>query len=1015
MITQEQFNGGAKYQNVGSNVQLYLNSERLQYLHNASGSSKDITLPAVANRAQSNQLGLWFCILLDSTSSNNMVLKHSDGTTMTTLTPNSLVYVYLYSISGEKWFVSALVTPNTTRTYGIASNSGFPSEDVDPEYDPFCFEGSDCELADAEPLNGRDGRPTVLAPMFQDIALTAKNQYREAIRAADLVMPNKVILRINPGCLNQDMTHPLSGTTLSDEATDKFNNDGNPHVLNYLGTGHGVSRNPYHLAISGTAPGPYGWTASTVNVKRHIWEKLINYTVASTGASHQLRFRFVMEHTVNPEPVFDRAGGGGQEDTDVGAHGAIFMVYVFCNELLTSFVDGDAWQALNDSDPTTTYTLNDPMVSGLFTSSSREYDKYCHPQMLCAALLPTSMHSPVGSKWVPLHDRKFYHAIDDDPNGPGSKLAHNREADYLLDNGAPWTISFPNTGGWSVDNAFRNVAFGRFVSAMNGRAMTLGGDLPRSKLVEWLCWENQLESGTTYFLPQSPGWDEAVGVLDLTHGNCGVIVVPIDCKNQDSDKPSDSNNWYLDPTACWGHPDEPFEGVGGSHRCFKNFDGPPTGSETGLLTQCCTKLDYQRAELVEKCTREFAQFGPSCIPIDSWCRDTSWYLTQRVMYVDDYNYYAGSTSDGRNAIWTRILPDPDRADYSYAYDSANIGDWVDELGTWAKAGTVTVSTVSGANPVRAAWLYEPSGWGNNNDVIISASIKKVRHKSHGVLAKASNVSGVIYGYGVHTTPVTPGGSPTDVTVQVCKYNGTGKHVLATATISGVTVDDCSILLYVQGTSITAKVTPSGGSDTVLSVEDREFVSGWPGLYTEATSTGNIEFGYLSVADFSINFLSITATVTPNQISVSFPPALSYAYGKCADNSGNGGCGALPECNCTYWYDVKYGQYTTMKPLDTLDIVPKTNNASGSCVNGGNPTWCGGPIPDCCTVTVCGGTRTTGCNVCPTPFAALSFCVIQGCTPTKDEVDPSLESLIPDPEPKMCSGITYWVAGTITCS
>lgn len=1023
MLAESKFYGGAKYTNIAAAVQLSDNSERVQRFHNVSAGTQDVTLPInLPTYHKTVKGGFWYLIYLDSTSTKSLNIKYVKGSTFTlvTLSPGDAAFVWMTS-SAEDWAYEVR-TMGTSRTLTHSASAGIVKDARDPQYDPFCFEGDDCALAQADPLNGQAGNDTVLAAMFQDIPAYAKNQTREAIRAADVVMPNRVVVRLDQGCFAIDPLFPNT-KELSEEFYNKLFNNGNPHILDYVpvasgGDIGGTTRNPYHMGWFYNYPNS-GFTWDTnQSVVRRMWRKTINYTVEDTGVAYSIEIRFTMEQAMASMPVFDRCGGGPTNDHDSGAWGALFHLSVFATEIMPAWVEGNAFQTYGSADINLHFTKNDPIVNGGWHGVDTIDKKFFHPQMAMFAMLPTTWHSPCGRNWVPPHDRAHYHRLNDNPLAEGTGKAHNREKAYNFDNGAPWTTSFPYQG--SPGTAFNNIVFGHTIGTTHGRGMSLGGDLPRSKPMEWLCWENGLGAGKTFFKPNKPGWNEAQGVLDVLNGNCGRITLPIDCfGNQDSEGPSADNKWHLDPHPCLGHPDEPFMAYGGSHKCFRNYDGGVANGGSGDETQCCITLSYQTAESAQRCTRTFNTYDKNCNQVEEHCTDTAWFWAQRVMYLDDYTYVAEGNQSVRQASWRRILQDPDQFDFTHAVEASDTY-MVAERGTWdITTNTAKVTAVAGTYAVRAALLYErtsgPNTWTNNRDCIVTVHLKKTKQKSHVVLVKAQKdgATGIIYGYGLNIVPVSPGAGTTDLTCQLVKYKVDGtKVVLATATITGATSDDCDVSLEGWGTDLIASITPSGLGTTLMSAWDKDFVAGWPGVGTEATSTtgSDVWFTTLSIEDTSVDFLDITGYIGPNIVGITWPEELTFGYNKC--NLESEPCGTDPYCNCIYWYDSKAQILSASGPNTGHDIKLRSVGPSG-CVDGDNPTYCGGNSPKCCEYDICGDARFYSCSTCPPWFPAISFCFPQQCSVPKDYLDPDCDGY-QETKPRMCAGITYWYGVSVVC-
>lgn len=298
MITEAEHHGGAVFTSAHQ-VTLYMNSARALNYGATSGAAPYIMLPSAhEHQIDPGAMGGPKFIIFNTgplTPELRRPLPAGGYAVVGTIAATTGVAVVDLVDGPTNLWVKVARTRNT----GAVNHTAFTlaaNATTDVTYEPFCFVGTDCELADTVALDGTGGRDMVIAPMFQDIAKVAQNGSREPIRASDVVMPNKAVLRIRPGQFVPDPLHPLAAVTLSQAFWDAFENGGDPHILTYLGTNATqYSRNPYHTRGKGATFLGFAWDQPAfpgVPVVRSIWEKIV------ARADGNLRLRFQMEHTV---------------------------------------------------------------------------------------------------------------------------------------------------------------------------------------------------------------------------------------------------------------------------------------------------------------------------------------------------------------------------------------------------------------------------------------------------------------------------------------------------------------------------------------------------------------------------------------------------------------------------------------------------------------------------------------------------------------------------------------------
>ena len=687
-----------------------------------------------------------FAIWRDGAGHNPTIRTNSYGTgspgsAVQVMSTNNTVYIVsLVDAATDTWTVetssiNSILSPTTVGSLTIDAPV------VKEAFSPFCFEGTPCEFLrdqDNVPLDGAGGRDHVCVPFFEDPQFMVKTTYqnRDPVRAADLYMPKLVYLSITDGEFTEDTNHPLNGVeSLGSEFYDAlYGREGatadnpdakNPWVLEYDSSEDGTldSSNPYHMRASGSPT--LSWTHSTgsgVPVYKYVWKATKTYGPPEEPDKYTLEVRLVAEVSLGGSEITsaNTAGQpqGGIPSLDYGVLGTLFSFYVFTDEIEPTWVDGVSTFQPNGFSGAHAFTRDDPFVAAnaAGVGLGGGDDKGAHPQLVAAALLPTSLHAP-------------------------ENLAHRATVDYAtlynweearkLLGGSPWT----DHGGACTQTTIRytdaedfngiayNTVFGSTVGFNRFRPMTLGGDFPASSPVEWLCWENGRGQGTFFLQPANPGWEEECSRLTLT--NSGEVAICVnDGDNSDSD---DGFAWTSPATpACFGNQAEPFDGEGGSHQAvlgpgnsgahlppFADFltNGPDVYNADSSYG-CCFRLgrgqnpNSSRTQVVghSYCILETTVHGEPqpasnrCEIVDGDCNVIGTYWARARFGLESYSLPFSADWE----FWG-----PDEESVGVRDFSGSEGTWSGRIGTIGQSSqTFTVTGTGGSSAVRAMEEYD---------------------------------------------------------------------------------------------------------------------------------------------------------------------------------------------------------------------------------------------------------------------------------------------------------------------
>jgi hypothetical protein len=1060
VIPESLIYGGAKFTTISSTVMVAMGSGRVQKFKNTSGASRDVVLPPPSRFRVDQCGGVTWYVLNDSTSTSSIVLKYAraDGSqvTLATLAPSSNASVLLLSVgpavTDEKYIYLAR-TKNTQRasvsgTRGAISNPASVGSMIPAD----CFEGGNCERAKSlgnAPLDGRDGRALVLAPMFYN-SCDALNSKREPIRVADTTMPSVVVVGFASDEFEVDAVHPLGSSGLSDEFFVALYNNSRPHGLPYTGTAHGRSDHWHHVRYNSSGMNWY-MKPGGLDVRRHVWSKTIPYGPVDNPTMYNLELRYVIEHTVNPEPVLPDDGSiptytssrirqfhagpdnyledidghfiskgfsvgmqvrvsgftgggyngiatitslsaylmglsvtlttdefgepvtigplyggvGGVNDTTYGANGSLAMVYAFTDE-----VSGAAYTPVGAGAPIT-FTRDNPCVWGDADGIGEgQDDKFCHPQLCIASNQPTLFQAPCQSNYVPIIDRE---------QTTEGTLLRNKSYCYEVGNGAPWCTCNNSPNAISALYGIKgNVVFGDVYCA----TMTTGGGITSSLPTEYVCIENGAGVGRTLLKPTRPGWDDDCGTLDVATGSSMTIAVcvgPNDCA--DTANCDGGKAWpRRELVGCAGHPDEPFDGVGGTHECFHN------GVTT--VTNCCTSIDNASTVGREACVRTRTTYDASCSSTGTTCESTILSTVIELM-LEDYDYSFGSPT-GRAMSWIQYRPDPTHPARDYTYASTNVGDIVQEIGTWTfNVGSIDVASHAGHTAVRALIRYNPTSpttwdWYGQQQTV---TINKLQLGSHGI-GCGVNGGAEFDGYG-GITKVT---GVNQITAEL-NYYAAGSYTTLASVVINTAATSALAVWRQHGSSLSFSVTPAGGSLHTITANHCALVNGQqaPCLFSEDTSGTNVQFDDdWTIVDLVRDFVEVSAALTSTTSSVSWNVKASDHYGTCGD-SHQFWCGGA------YHTDWSESLQSYLSPPSVGAItMPNCPSTSGT-----NPTVLGGSLPDCiCGYLFCTSPPSWSCPDCPGPYASVDLQLPTGCG---------------DGSASMCGGFSYWTYSFIVCT
>lgn len=736
-----------------------------------------------------------------------------------------------------------------------------------------CHEEDDCEdpepPTDPEPPDDpwepgdecENGTATV--PMYFDLTQTW-NSGREPIRAGDLNLPDEFVVNIKNG-FEIDATHPQAPGSLSDELIDALFR---PHVMAYAGTlTRSGSRNPYHYKITGT--GPYNWDtggASEAVEDSPYWESVVNYTVDET--EYTLTVRLYVEWV-------DQTDAGG--DSGDGAWGAMFVLWAWTDEI-GSYTEDTNYAPFDDI----AFNFADPFVGGLYESEAAA-NKYAHPLALFMAMCPTTFHVPIGYDFHSLLDRDQY--------------LHEC---FASDPGAPWSNG-------TITDAFDNACFGEDVGSVSKRALGALGGWTSSEFFNWVCVENEAGSGMTILKPTRPGWDEDTATL--TPGSADISI--------DLCTPPQT---AIDP--CVGHPDDPLEGRGGTHVCWRDDSLDDATEWICLSTTAVTRVTVN-----EKCLSITGQWDGACDLTEVDCDVSTLTTNFNNVTVEDYGYNFGGSQSARFIDLRQYEDDPDyvrqnwpqvECDTAGSYWDDDVGSSVDSIADCGgdPVGEVDCTPTTGKT-VNLVVAYDPPSVSSIEDGSIGCEV---------TLASDDQV-------GLGMRVATSGGDITEGYVGI--VDETNQKVilyLVDGTDSLSVIDEVNAVIP-TGVALTLTLT-SLGHDHTFRVMSGETVLGTASVTGECTYQSGGEPAVVSLSDSAFtaedvttsdnNWQKLTVAGDINdtaELVSSANDKLCKGYTSTCEGCDPEDCpGALPPCNgpCS----------ATCKSIDGVYSVTYSNYPSG---------------------------------------------------------------------------------------
>ncbi len=895
MITEEAFYGGAEYRAFGTSVVLPPGAKRVQRLV-PSTSGLLVTLPAAAFRTQ---LGSPHFVLINK-GAHSLSIRDGDvtATVLAVLPANGVAKIARVRSSGTYSWKVRLYTLNTGRTAGRAARGTVGNIVPAPRtYTP------DCTLDICEVTEGLASPLSI--PMFMN-SCEARNSYREPIRGADAAQPAKMFLKILSGMARRDMLHPWNiFHPISQECMDALVKSEGWHHLEYVGAiASSTSRHWHHMRLQDGGT-PAWWMPvypSILDVTRHYYQVLIDYTL--DDATFTITLRASIEWS--------------DFDNEHGAYGAIINFYAFTNEAYSSFADGNSYTPAGAVAPIV-FSKADPCVAGITTGVDDPSAKFCHPQLLFAACVPTTFEAPCGGQKVPYGQDRFAYC-------------------YSEDNGSPWGT------GSGINSSFRNVVFGDLdPGAGDGAAaMTLGGDVPTSSVFEWTVLENGGATGQTILAPLHTGYSETAGNIDLL-GGTDLVFRWCDPGQEDE---------AVDP--CDGHPDGKMGGEGGTHKCWLSADDPsyvciPTDGAATIFAnrQCMTSTVVFGDDLG----------GGDCDIVNTTCA-ASVKLFSYTGEVSEYFYNFHGAASSRTLTFTGLYTDPSYTPSNFFIDTDGTADLSDEIGTVGYATTVaTFSAVSAGNNVSGFLAFIPAI--DLLDAIVTATAKTGTSTiPHGLGGRASVSGGDYTGYAAFVVP-----SPTPGAAAVRLYEVTADTLTLLNETVGLTITgDVALSFTTAGARITfawSSPTAAFSAGSIYADNCSYQASGFYGAICGGAVTGAV-FDHLHVTDTSIVQVSVVSIISADPTAnTTIDGALTTAADLewCPDSFTTGCSGTGGECNCVSLTRTIYASTTDGATSDSN--VTAADGAAPAVDCSGCP---GGICPDCPPEFVmCGLRLPLGCT------------------------------------------------------
>lgn len=745
-------------------------------------------------------------------------------------------------------------------------------------------------------------------------------------RAADLRMPSTIEITIADE-FSADSSFPITeGGGVSAELLAALPGT---YRVEYQEQIDGVSWHWHHLRlVDPSAVLFFEHKGDLCSVVRHRWRASKSYQGASSIET--INVDFIAEWNVGTN----------------GAAGALFHIFAYSTEINSGYIDGDAFAARNDHE----FQEDNPAILASLAGGASGA-KWCHPQMLLAASIPTTMEAPCINKGVACSD---------------TEILYGFESCTRSSNGVPWV-------GNDVNSAFGNVFFG---SSPVYQPLTLGGDCPNSSLFEHVIIENKAGLGITALKPERSGWNESTGVLDVLGGSSISISACL---------PSQASETI---GCCEGNTAAPFAGSRGSPSCWgPSDDGPdpcyPPDPETPDA-KCCFPADsvatitvFQKCECNQSDFDEFGVYtGPFCPdnnPI-SQCGSKSGSYT---LPVCDMVFDQAGDQSLRKIEWATHVPNPLYSNQSESddFDTTDPLTWTGAQGTWNfnSGGTAVCSSPAGG-------LASSPYFACTDKTLINSkvSVKCLSTVEQGVSLR-SNGSWPAY---------SALGSSSAGTLKIYKHRSDDTKTVI-ASLSGLSFSaPYTISLRAVGSSFEASIN-SDLNMTVSATDCENKISGFPGMFAESPAT----FDDFNVVDLSPPTIKVSAWYDNNGFGM-YVPKLAMPYDQQAPNECGTDATINPDCGVSVFDCSKI-----LRTPFPLEVSASSSDGWTSLPGEGKPwTGIGGPG---CEHTCVGCSGKLPCSK-HGDFLAATLRVDKNC----------IDKECPTDSINTCVGMDYWY-GTCT--
>lgn len=814
---------------------------------------------------------------------------------------------------------------------------------------------------------------------------------RPAARAANLDMPNVIDVRIGSDFEKDDNFEVLSGT-ISNEMMAALPGD---YRLEYQGlisgpTNADKSRHWHHIFYN---VGSSIWSLNESSTfLKYLWRATKTYE-DSSEVERTITVDFVVE--------LENTAAAGQKLGMLGPH---MQIFVFCDEVNSSYSDGD--QVTNKRN--LRFYREDPLVWGKLGSGGLDTERFAHPQCLLAGHIPTTWNTPCDYN---LDDDIFSNA------GPTSerrnKLLPTESTCQNPSRAIPW-LGDP-ASNYANDITHFHDESDSGSNDFNYRAITLGGDCPESELFDFVCMVNGGEAGITALTPNRTGLDENYE-LDVQGGSTISIKVCLPpqpaitcCQGNTSAEMSEGGS----SISCWRVSDLATSSPGTYviPRCPTPTDDFPDGG------YCCFPITSQIILTVQQqCQEQRTRLGggtpPFCdtVPCDIVTHHLLGTASKVFVLEPSKIKFAHGRPGGQMIFeWADFIQDPDYIVKSWSdnFDGTDSIPWAAETGQWTfnTGRAITNSGVGGDSTYfnRAARLSdneEFTGWLHGTAEIDCYS----ETTTQGIASRGIDLSYLI---GCEVDPVAG-------TISIYRTNGASKLTLVTSSFDEEQLAFPYRLKWsFDGSVYSASIIDSEGNLAIIGASasfelcDLSYVQ-FGDIFLVAG--GNCEFGDFELKDNSATLTKVYVNyIAGDHWTVVVPEQAMPYYGQdaCVDQIDSDCClGFECNCNCSQILRVPYNISET---LDNLQISPNGTPTSKAkftfpATNNQRPVyWPSNGGVNCEEQFIdCDGTDVPCNNPFP-PFIAAKIEPTQFC----NEPDYQKEENNCD-EVTHCRGMNYWI-------